>query len=69
MTRPTVTTPMLAQARAPGVLEADAPVAPDALPLLADDIGFKIPVSFQSTGLPVQVPTLWGGLAFCSLAT
>ncbi|AQT93137.1 hypothetical protein [Pseudomonas azotoformans] len=61
MTRPTVTTPMVARARAPGVLEADAPVAPDALPLLADDVGFKIPVTFQSTGLPVQVPTLWGG--------
>ncbi|KRA08332.1 hypothetical protein [Pseudomonas sp. Root569] len=44
-----------------GVLVLDAPVAPDALPLEADDRGHKIPVFFQSTGLRVEVPTLWPG--------
>lgn len=61
MPKPTVSTPILANTRAPGTLEADAPEAPDALPLMPDDVGFKIPVPFQSTGLPVRVPVLWGG--------
>ncbi|QOY73098.1 hypothetical protein [Pseudomonas sp. OST1909] len=44
-----------------GVLVLDAPVAPDVLDLEADDRGHKIPVFFQSTGLRVEVPTLWPG--------
>lgn len=44
-----------------GVLVLDAPVAPDALDLEIDDRGHKIPVFFQSTGLRVEVPTLWPG--------
>lgn len=49
------------RARTPGVLVLDEPVAPDALPLMPDDIGHKIPVPFQSSGLRVEVPTLWPG--------
>ncbi|AZE93540.1 hypothetical protein C4J96_1407 [Pseudomonas orientalis] len=41
-----------------GVLELHAPLAPDSLDLMPDDVGRKIPVSFQSTGLRVEVPAL-----------
>nr|WP_314562711.1 hypothetical protein [uncultured Pseudomonas sp.] len=41
-----------------GTLELQAPLAPDSLDLKPDDVGRKIPVSFQSTGLRVQVPEL-----------
>jgi len=41
-----------------GILELHAPLAPDSLDLMPDDDGRKIPVSFQSTGLRVEVPEL-----------
>lgn len=44
-----------------GVLTLDAPLAPDALTLEIDDQGHKVPVFFQSAGLPVEVPSLWPG--------
>ncbi|KAB0566204.1 hypothetical protein C9383_07660 [Pseudomonas palleroniana] len=47
-----------------GVNMLDAPDVPDALPLMPDDNGHKIPVPFQSTGLRVLVPVLWGGSTF-----
>lgn len=61
MSKPIVSIPIPAKARTPGTLEAVAPDAPDKLALMPDDTGYKIPVSFQSTGLAVQVPSLWGG--------
>lgn len=64
MPKPTVSSAIPAKARTPGVLELDAPEAPDALPLMPDDVGYKIPVPFQSAGLPVRVTTLWGGSNF-----
>ncbi|ONH56533.1 hypothetical protein SAMN04490182_0663 [Pseudomonas cedrina] len=41
-----------------GTLELHAPLAPDSLDLMPDDVGRKIPVTVQSTGLRVEVPEL-----------
>ena len=54
-------TPPTGRGAKTGVLVLDAPVVPDVLPLEADDLGHKVPVFFQSTGLRVEVPVLWPG--------
>lgn len=54
-------TPKRGLVKKPTALVLDAPNAPDALPLEADDIAHKIPLPFQSSGLRVEVSVLWSG--------